>query len=340
MAIATGTALLLAGMAAAGGSAVSGAKQASAAKKGADAQIDATREGRQIVQDTVAGVNPTITEAAKNTGKGYTAATDQAIAGVDTAVDTAQAGVRGGAVSANEYLRPYIDAGGRGVAGLEGLANGPGFEFDPEEDPGFKFRMEQGLAALERGGAARGLGQSGGLEKARMRYSSGLASQEFQAAFDRFRADRGDRAGMFSTISGMGLSSAGKAGDNLVDAEQYAGNLEVQGAQYTGDARRDSSKFADGLLYDAAVKTGDNSIRASEYGANATMAAGDAKAAGYVGAANGWGAGLAGVTNAGTSLVLGSALRPRAVAPSYMPPTTAYLPGGALAPSKPAGMGW
>lgn len=340
MAVATTTALLLGTLAAAGGSAASGAMQAKAAKKGADAQIDATREGRQLVMDTVAGVNPAITEAAKNTGAGYRAATDQAVAGVDTAVDTAQAGVRGGALSANEFLRPYIDAGGRGVAGLEGLANGPGFEFDPNEDPSYQFALDEGMKALERGGARVGSTQSGGLEKARMRFASGLASQNFQGAFDRFRADRSDRAGMFSTISGMGLTAGGHAGDNLLDAEQYAGNLEVQGAQYGGDAKRDSSKFSDGLLYDAAVKTGDNSIRGSEFGANTLMAAGDAKAAGQVGAANGWSSAIGTGVNAGNSLILGSTLRPRTAPLSYTPPVAAYLPGGALAPTKPAGMGW
>jgi hypothetical protein len=337
MAVATTTALLLGTLAAAGGSAASGAMQARAAKKGADAQIDATREGRQIVQDTVAGVNPTITEAAKNTGAGYQAATDEAIAGVNEAVGSAQSGVRGAAGSANELLNPYVDAGGRGVAGLEGLASGPGFEFNPDEDPGYQFRLDEALKALERGSAARGATLSGGALKARMRYASGLASQEFQAAFDRFRSDRSDRAGMYGTISGMGLTAAGKAGDNLLDAETYAGNVGMQGAQYGGEARRDASKFSDGLLYDAAVKTGDNSIRAAEYGGNATMAAGDARAAGQVGAANGWSNGIAGAANAGNTLILGSMLRPRV-------PTQAvsYMPGGNLAPNmRPlAGFGW
>jgi hypothetical protein len=355
--VGTTTALILGMTAMAGASAAGGIAQSRAAGKGANAQVKATEEGRKIMDAAVAGANPAITEAAAGAGAGYNEAATgaaegvinagkAAAAGVTGAAGTANAGVNAATGSANDLLNPYIDAGRRGTEGLEGLANGPGFKFNPDEDPRFQFQLEQGMNALTRNASARGASQSGGAWKAAQRYATGLAGDSFDAAFDRFRADRSDRAGMYSTLSGNGLTASGRAGDNLVgaarysgdndmDAATYAGNVGLQSEQYAGDARRDAAKFGVGLKYDAAVQTGNNSIRGAEFGANTTMAAGDARAAEGIAKGNAFAQAAGGVANAGSTLILGSALRPRT--PSYNNPisASAYLPGGILAPARP-----
>lgn len=61
---------------------------------------------------------------------------------------------------------------------------------DFEEDPGYKFRLEQGQKGLERSAAARGGLLSGRAAKDMAAYSQGMGSQEYGRASDRFTADR------------------------------------------------------------------------------------------------------------------------------------------------------
>lgn len=53
-------------------------------------------------------------------------------------------------------------------------------------DPGYGFRMSEGLKALDRQAAARGGLISGGALKAAQRYGQDVASQEFGNAFNRY----------------------------------------------------------------------------------------------------------------------------------------------------------
>jgi hypothetical protein len=52
-------------------------------------------------------------------------------------------------------------------------------------DPGYQFRLQQGQKALERSAAARGALNTGGTLANTMDYSQGLASQEYQNAYNR-----------------------------------------------------------------------------------------------------------------------------------------------------------
>src|SRR5262245_39799184 len=54
-----------------------------------------------------------------------------------------------------------------------------------QQDPGYQFRLQQGLKALNQQGAAAGQMFSGGQLKAAEQYGQGLASQEYDAAYQR-----------------------------------------------------------------------------------------------------------------------------------------------------------
>lgn len=54
-----------------------------------------------------------------------------------------------------------------------------------QTDPGFEFARDEGLRAIDRRAAAGGAFNSGARDKARMRFASGLASQQFDNAFNR-----------------------------------------------------------------------------------------------------------------------------------------------------------
>lgn len=78
-------------------------------------------------------------------------------------------------------------------------------------DPGYQFRLSEGLKALDRQAAARGGLISGGALKAAQRYGQDVASQEFGSAYNRL-----------ANLANLGPQSAGVM-SNL--GQQYAGNV-------------------------------------------------------------------------------------------------------------------
>jgi len=100
-------------------------------------------------------------------------------------------------------------------------------------DPGYGFRMSEGLKALERSAAARGGLMSGATGKALQRYGQDLGSQEYSAAYGRLAglADVGPRAA--GIMSGLGERYGQTAGQNLMAGGQAA----AQGMLGAGAAR-------------------------------------------------------------------------------------------------------
>ena len=87
---------------------------------------------------------------------------------------------------------PYDPTPGEFLQPWQGEFNGTvpkqQFSFDPKttfNDPGYQFRFNEGMKALERSAAAHGNLQSGATLKALTRYSQDYASNEFGKAYDR-----------------------------------------------------------------------------------------------------------------------------------------------------------
>jgi len=90
-------------------------------------------------------------------------------------------------------------------------------EFTPanflaNQDPGYAFRMAEGLKGLERSAAARGGLLSGSTLKGISRYSQGLASDEYQNAFNRFQTQRTNTLNPYASLAGVGQTSANTIG--------------------------------------------------------------------------------------------------------------------------------
>jgi hypothetical protein len=87
-----------------------------------------------------------------------------------------------------EDIAPWREAGTQALTQLqEGIASG---EFDPsqfkfKEDPGYQFRLSEGMKARDRSAAARGRLLSGAQEKAITRYGQDVASEEYGRAYQR-----------------------------------------------------------------------------------------------------------------------------------------------------------
>lgn len=124
---------------------------------------------------------------------------------------------------------------------------------DFEQDPGYAFRQAEGQKAIERSAAARGGLLSGAAMKGIERFGQGLASEEYQNAFNRFQSNQNNQFNRFASLAGVG---------------QTANNaLQTAGSNYAN----------------AIGQIGMNN--AANQG-NSLMAQGNARASGYLGAGN------------------------------------------------------
>lgn len=107
-------------------------------------------------------------------------------------------------------LAPYRDAGG---AALTELSENK-FMSNWKGDPGFQFRMQEGMKAIQGSAAARGSLSSGATLKALTRYGQDYASNEYANAYGR-------EFNRLSSLTNLGQNAAtqtGAAGQNYANA--------------------------------------------------------------------------------------------------------------------------
>jgi len=168
-----------------------------------------------------------------------------------------------------ELQAPFREAGLKGqnrlmeLLGIGGTAGAPGYgryataEFTPEKfqaDPGYAFRMSEGMKALERSAAARGGLLSGATLRGTQRYGQDLASQEYQNAFNRYQAERAGTLNPYQALAGTAQSSAnvlgqqaGQLGQQLGSNIIGSGNAQASG--YIGQANAIAGGLGQGLNF-------------------------------------------------------------------------------------------
>jgi hypothetical protein len=162
------------------------------------------------------------------------------------------------------------------LLGISGNRNAPGYGSmsknftmaDFQADPGYAFRMTEGLKALDRQAAARGGLISGGALKAAQGYGQDLASQEYLNAFNRFQTNRTNLLNPLQSIAGAGQTAT----NTLSQAGQ---NMGTNVANYMGNA--------------------------GQAQAGAVTSAADARASGYLGAQEGWNRAINSALSRGTT---------------------------------------
>ena len=77
-----------------------------------------------------------------------------------------------------------------------------------KQDPGYAFRMSEGMKALENSAAARGGLLSGATMKGIQRYGQDMASQEYMNAFNRYQVEREARLNPLQSLAGVGQTTA------------------------------------------------------------------------------------------------------------------------------------
>lgn len=186
-----------------------------------------------------------------------------------------QAPFREAGLTAQNKMMSYL--------GLAGDTNAPGYgkyagDFsmaDYTADPGYQFRMDQGMQALQRSAAARGGLLSGSTMKGIERFGQGLASEEYQNAFNRYQTNRSNQLGALQGLINTGTGAtntltgaAGAQGQNQANAINaqgyYAGTAAAQSGNAWGNA---FGKIGD-TLGSIATRSGIYSapVTASNYG--------------------------------------------------------------------------
>ena len=79
---------------------------------------------------------------------------------------------------------------------------------DYQADPGYGFRVSEGMKALERSAAARGGLLSGATLKGITRFGQNTASEEYQNAFNRYQVNRANQLNPLQSLYGSGQTSA------------------------------------------------------------------------------------------------------------------------------------
>jgi hypothetical protein len=127
-----------------------------------------------------------------------------------------QAGLTG-----QNRLMELLGLGGNtGAAGYGQYSRDFGMQ-DFQQDPGYQFRLGEGLKAMGHRAGARGGLISGQTMKGMEDYRQGLASQEYGNAFNRYQTNRQNQLAPLGSLMSSGQAAAvGQAGQ----AGQYGAN--------------------------------------------------------------------------------------------------------------------
>jgi len=323
----------------AGAGLLGASKSASAAQAAADTQAASARESGQlsyqIAQDQLAAQKQALDQQIASQG----ATVDKQLLAQRDALDQQLALQNRMYEQGRTDFAPYRESGVAnlnqlntllGIGGNTGAANYGKYataEFTPQMfsqgvDPGYAFRLSEGLKGLDRQAAARGGLISGNALKAASGYAGDQASQEYQNAFNRYQTTRANTLAPFQTGSAAGQSAAAMQGQANANYGSAAGQAYGQFGQGASTAYGNQGQQANQAY--GAYGQGVTGIQGA-YGTNATNAltgAANANASGIVGGANAYNQGLSGISNLANTYYVNSLLNGRKNDVSY--PTSAY----------------
>ena len=181
-----------------------------------------------------------------------------------------------------DNMRPWLTSGTTAVnqlsAGLQPggqFASTPTFQFDQSKvqtDPGYDFRMQQGVDAITAAGAAGGNLGSGNLGVALQNYGQELGSQEYGAAYQRAYGSQMDQFNSsltaqntnfnrLSGVAGTGQTAATQLGAAGMGMAQGVGNTLMAGAANQGNIRMAGAANQSNIM-SSGIQTGINAYGA------------------------------------------------------------------------------
>jgi hypothetical protein len=102
-----------------------------------------------------------------------------------------------------------------------------------QQDPGYQFRLSQGLNSINAGGAAGGMRFSGATMKALEKYGQNFASNEYSNVYGRKQSELNNQYSRQSGLANIGVNAATGMGENAYQMgnAQAAGIIGQQNAQ-------------------------------------------------------------------------------------------------------------
>ena len=280
-----------------------------AANKAGQLQYQAAQDAMKQMRDALAQTNPQIQSAADQAKADALAAAREAGVNLTGTAAAAGQGVTDAATRANQFLSPFVQAGGDAVTNLAQLMAPGGllsqrFDLNAMQtmDPGYQFRIDMANKALQSSAAAKGGALGGGALRSLQSQSQNLASSEMQNAFDRWRAQNQDIFGRYNTMATMGMDASGRAGTNLMNAAQLAGGWNVGAGQQAGNWLTQGTQYGGTGQMNAANSIASNTMNTYRTIADLMTGGAAAQAAGTVGSANAWQGALSGVANVGNQI--------------------------------------
>lgn len=123
---------------------------------------------------------------------------------------------------------PWRDAGQVALTQIQkGIQDGS-FEVgrvDVTQDPGYQFRMDQGVEALDKSAASRGRLLSGAQQKGVNAYAQNMGSQEYANAYSRQAGEKARKFNMLSSLSQGGQASAAGQAQTTGQLAETSGNI-------------------------------------------------------------------------------------------------------------------
>ena len=180
-----------------------------------------------------------------------------------------------------ELQEPFRQVGLRALNKLEGAAEYTPFGMSQfQQDPGYAFRMSEGMKGIERSAAARGGLLSGATLKGIQRYGQDLGSQEYTNAFNRYQTERNARLNPLQSLAGIGQTSTNQlvaGGQNYANAagEAIGAAGQARASGYMGSANSLSGALGQYMNYNQQQQQNDmfnrmitqrNNNRAGIYG--------------------------------------------------------------------------
>lgn len=119
---------------------------------------------------------------------------------------------------------------------------------DIEIDPGYQFRLDEGLKALDRTASARGGLLSGGALKAATRYGQNMGSQEYQNAYGRYQTNRANQLNPLGSLMSSGQNAANNTGAASQNYASAAGAGMMASGQATAAGQMGSANTINNAL--------------------------------------------------------------------------------------------
>lgn len=142
---------------------------------------------------------------------------------------------KGGEKGLNRLLDLYGLSDNKGAEGYGSAMRKFGMS-DFQADPGYQFVREEGERGLQRAASAHGGLGSGRYLKDAMRFNTGLASNEYGKAYDRYGTDIARQINPLQALAGQGQSAANTIGGYTLDGGNARAAGRVGSANAWGNA--------------------------------------------------------------------------------------------------------